>query len=84
MYLIYFVIWAATRMSKRTSYNKNYHPNVRSRPCLPRGRGFIGGQVFSIRGHVSASARGQASRGQWAVQTWGRVRMEAGLGGQNF
>jgi hypothetical protein len=84
MYLVYFVVWAVTKMSKRTSYDKNYRLDVHPRPCLSCGRGFTSGRVFTICGRVRASARGQASRGQWAAQTWGRIRADAGLGRAEF
>jgi hypothetical protein len=36
----YGAIYILAGMSKRTSYNKIYQPDVRMRPHLPRGRVF--------------------------------------------
>jgi hypothetical protein len=44
-------------MSKRTSYSKIYRLDVRPRPRLSHGHGFTYGQVFTVRGCVSASMR---------------------------
>jgi hypothetical protein len=34
-----------------------FRPDVRARPCLPCGRGFTRGRVFTVRGRGSASTR---------------------------
>jgi hypothetical protein len=64
-------------MSKRTSYGKNYHPDVSLRPRLSRGCGFTHRRVFTIRGRsknrVCGTWRiraGAGPRGPTPARTW--------------
>jgi hypothetical protein len=54
--------------------DENFRPDVRLRPRLPHGRGFIRGWVFTVRGRNKNRVReGAGPRGPVIVRPRGRA-----------